>query len=92
MNSETHNIAPDDIKRTVVEVLQGIAPEMDPAELRADVSFHDQLDIDSMDYLTFVTRLHQRTGVDIPEIDYPRLSTLHGAVSYLSEKLGAGSR
>lgn len=90
MNTETQHISPGDIEQTVLDVLQGIAPEMDPAELKADVSLHDQLDIDSMDYLTFVTKLHQRTGVDIPEIDYPRLSTLHGAVAYLSDKLGSG--
>jgi hypothetical protein len=27
--------------------------------------------------------LHERTKVDIPEADYPRLSTLDGAVGYL---------
>lgn len=90
MNTETQHMTPGNIKQTVLEVLREIAPEMDPAELKADVSLHDQLDIDSMDYLTFVTKLHQRTGVDIPEIDYPRLSTLHGAVAYLSDKLGSG--
>ena len=36
-----------------------------PADLR------EALDIDSMDFLNFVTAIHHRLGVDIPELDYP---------------------
>jgi len=43
----------------------------------------DAIDLDSMDFLNFVIALHERTGVDIPEADYPRLRTLDGAIAYL---------
>ena len=76
----------DDIARAVVEVLTRIAPEIDPASIRSGVSFRDQLDLDSMDFLNFVIGLHERLGIDIPEVDYPRLSTLDGAVAYLASK------
>jgi len=36
-----------------------------------------------MDFLNDVTEIHQRTGIDVPERDYPRLSTLNDAVAYL---------
>ena len=36
-----------------------------------------------MDFLNFVTAIHHRLGVDIPELDYPKLVTLEGAVRYL---------
>ena len=36
----------------------------------------------SMDFLNFVVALHERTGADIPEADYPRLRTLDGAIAY----------
>ena len=49
----------------------------------------EALDINSMDFLNFVIAIHHRLGVDIPEIDYPKLMTLDGAVSYLKPKLGA---
>jgi hypothetical protein len=32
--------------------------------------------------------LHRRLGVDIPEIDYPKLVTLDGAMTYLRAKTG----
>jgi acyl carrier protein len=38
-----------------------------------------------MDFLNFVIALHQALGVDVPEIDYPKLATLNGCVEYLAE-------
>ena len=74
-------------KALIIEVLSNIAPETDFARLRADVELRDELDLDSMDLLNFVARLHERTGRDIPESDYPQLSTLDGAVAYLTESV-----
>jgi acyl carrier protein len=41
-----------------------------------------------MDFLNFITAIHQRLGVDIPEVDYANLFTLNGAIGYLKKKLG----
>jgi acyl carrier protein len=68
----------------VLEVLSGIAPEADLANLRGAVQLRDELDLDSMDFLNFIAALHERTRIDIPEVDYPKLSTLDGAAAYLS--------
>ncbi len=37
----------------------------------------------SMDFLNFIVALHERTRIDIPEVDYPKLATLEGAIAYL---------
>jgi acyl carrier protein len=76
----------DEITTVVVDVLKRIAPETDLASLQAGVSFRDQLDLDSMDFLNFVVALHERLGIDIPEVDYPRLASLDSAVAYLGSK------
>ena len=76
----------DDIRQVVVDVLTRIAPEIDPASIQSGVSFRDQLDLDSMDFLNFVLALHDRLRVDIPEVDYPHLRTLDSAVAYLAAK------
>lgn len=44
----------DEIRASVLRVLGEIAPEADLTRLKPDVSFRDQLDIDSMDFLNFV--------------------------------------
>lgn len=76
-------MTPDDIHSTVIDALCQVAPEADPAQLRPNVSFRNQLDIDSMDFLRFVLALHDKLGMDIPEKDYPCLTTLDGCVKYL---------
>jgi acyl carrier protein len=79
----------DEIRATVLRVLGDIAPEADLSAMRPDVDIRDQLDVDSMDLLNFVIGVHEALHVDIPETDYPRLSTLDGCVAYLEEKAGA---
>jgi acyl carrier protein len=77
----------EEIRKTVIDALTRIAPEIDPASIEPGASFRDQLDLDSMDFLNFVLAVHDRLGVEIPESDYPRLSTLDGAVAYLVARL-----
>ncbi len=79
----------DDLKELVLRTLGRIAPEAELDRLDPELSFRDQLDLDSMDLLNFVIALHQELGVEIPESDYPRLSTLSGCIEYLSGKASA---
>jgi len=78
-----------EIRQAVLQALQDIAPEAEPESIDPAVNFRDQLDIDSMDFLNFVIAVHEALKVDIPEADYPRLSSLDGCVAYLSGKLAA---
>lgn len=73
-----------DIRRLIAEVLAGIAPEADLSTTGDDEDLRDALDLDSMDFLNFVIGLAQRSGLNIPEADTPRLRTLRGVVAYLS--------
>ena len=83
----TQKMTRDEIKSTVLRVLGEIAPEADLAAIKPDVSFRDQLDVDSMDFLNFVIGLHEALRVEIPEADYPKLITLNGCVEYLAALL-----
>ncbi len=76
-----------EIRQVVIDALTRIAPEINPASIDANASFRDQLDLDSMDFLNFVLSLGDRLRVEIPEADYPRLSTLEGTVGYLAGRL-----
>jgi len=78
-----------EIRQAIIEGLGNIAPETDPGSVEPDADLREALDIDSMDFLNFVIALHQRLQVDIPEADYPKLSTIAGATAYLAAKLGA---
>ena len=76
----------DDLRATIVRVLGDVAPEADLASLKPDVAFREQLDLDSMDLLNFVVGLHGALGVEIPEADYPKLTTLDACVEYLDAR------
>ncbi len=71
-------------KRLIFDVLLGIAPEADLDALPGRAQMREELDLDSMDFLNFIAALHERTRIDIPEADYPKLFTLDGAVAYLT--------
>ncbi len=79
----------DAIRATILDTLSSIAPEIDPAGIAPDKPLRDQVDLDSMDFLNVIIRLHEVLGIDIPESDYASLATLDGAVDYLARRGGA---
>jgi acyl carrier protein len=79
----------DDIRGIIMRLLSDVAPEADMAAVDPARRIRDQLDIDSMDALNFLIAVHEETGVDIPESDYPKLATLDSIVSYLAARLPA---
>ena len=78
----------EEIRSTVLRLLGEIAPEADLNRLKPDVSFRDQLDIDSMDFLNFVIALDEELHLSIPESDYAKLSSLNSSVELLSSLTG----
>lgn len=81
----------NDIQARVVEIIRSVAPEVDPASLRADRALRDQVDLDSMDWLRVIVTVHERLHVDIPEKDYAKLRTLADWSAYLAPKLAASA-
>ena len=75
----------DEIRSVIVEELGIIAPDMDVAYVQLDADLREALDIDSMDFLNFITALHQRLAIDIPERDYSKLFTLAAAITYVKQ-------
>lgn len=76
----------DQARSHVEAVLRRIAPEADLSDVPGDVDYREELDLDSMDFLSLVEGLEQATGIDIPESDYDKVETLDGLLGYLSEK------
>jgi acyl carrier protein len=77
----------NEVRQTALSVLASIAPEIADVTLRNDRPLRRQVDLDSMDWLNFLLGLHERLGVDIPEADYARLTTLDEIAKYLLAKL-----
>lgn len=77
---------PKQIRAGVIAAIQAVAPEVDEAELQPDRPLRDQVDLDSMDWLNVIVGLHERFGIDIPEADYAKLSTIDAIVAYVAAR------
>ena len=77
-------MAPADIRKEVIDILNDIAPDEDLSELKDDVTFRDQLEMDSMDFLDIVMELRKRHRIQIPEEDYNELASMDSTVTYLT--------
>ncbi|MER8161819.1 acyl carrier protein [Streptomyces sp. NPDC094472] len=70
----------------VKESLAQVVPGADLAALRPDDAFRDALELDSLDFLSFIETLSERTGVRIDDEDTPRLTTLSDCEGFLASR------
>jgi acyl carrier protein len=77
------------LRGQVIESLIKVAPDVDQGALDPDINFRDQFEIDSVDFLEFVLNLEKKLGIKIPEVDYPKLSSMRGCLTYLLPLLEA---
>ena len=72
-----------EIKDAILEILSEIAPDEDLSNVKEDVPFRDQLELDSMDFLDIVMELRKRYRIQIPEEEYAELASMSSTVKYL---------
>jgi acyl carrier protein len=77
----------DKIREILLRILGEIAPEAELGAIKPNVDLRDQLDVDSMDFENFLIGVDEALGVDIPERDYGRLTTIDACISYLAGRL-----
>jgi len=75
-------------RELIAAVLAEIAPEVSLDDATPDGQLQEELGLDSMDFLNLVIGIHEATGIEVPERDYPQLGTLRGAVAYVSARSG----
>lgn len=73
----------DQAMTMVRETLAAAVPGVDPSGLGPDDLLRDALEIDSLDFLSFVETLSERSGVSIDEEDYDALTTLARCADFL---------
>jgi acyl carrier protein len=73
----------DRARAVVVDAILAIVPDADLDSIGDDVRFRSELELDSLDFLAFVERVSQASGVRIDEADYPRLATIGSCVAFL---------
>ncbi len=77
-------MTPADIREEILDILSDIAPDEDLGDLKDEVSFREQLELDSMDFLDIVMELRKRHRVQVPEEAYGELASMQSTVNYLT--------
>lgn len=68
------------VKKIIVEQLSA-----EESEVTAEASFIDDLGADSLDIVELIMALEEEFGVEIPDEDAEKISTVGDAVSYIQQ-------
>ena len=74
----------DDVKEVVVEQL-----DCDPAEVKEDSKFIEDLGADSLDVVELVMALEEKFDIEIPDEDAEKILTVADAISYIENNANA---
>ncbi len=74
----------DEIASTIADILRTVAPEADLERLSRDAPLREELDLDSMDFLSVLIAIKERLGVEVPDRDHQRVATLAGCIDYVA--------
>lgn len=80
-------MTPAEIRDEILDILDNIAPDDDLSNLKDEIPFRDQMELDSMDFLDIVMELRKRYRVQIPEEDYPQLASMQSTCTYLTPRM-----
>lgn len=78
------SITAEDTRELVGTAVRRIVPDADVESLDPDADLRQTFELDSLDFLSFVELLSQRSGVRIDEDDYPELRTLNTVAAFLA--------
>jgi acyl carrier protein len=82
----------DECRGLLAGILADVAPEADLGSVPAEANLRTELDLDSLDFLSLVEGVCDRTGVTIPERDYGRLGSISEWTAYLTERSAVGAQ
>ena len=68
----------DDVKEVVIEQL-----DCDPAEVKEDSKFFEDLGADSLDVVELVMALEEKFDIEIPDEDAEKILTVADAIKYI---------
>lgn len=82
--SDQTPLSPEEARAAVQQAIRSIIPDADFDQLPDDASFRSELELDSLDFLSFVEQLSASTGIRIDEDDYPDLVCTASAIAFLT--------
>jgi acyl carrier protein len=75
------------IRAGLRDAFRQIAPEVDLEGIDPGGDLREEVDLDSVDAMNLIVLIDEILGVEIPEGDYDRITTLEGLIRYLQDRL-----
>ncbi len=75
-----------EIRQTICRLLKHVAPDTEPEKLNQEDDIRRTLGIDSFDALQFIVALDEQFGIETPEADYGKITTMKDLVNYIVKK------
>lgn len=98
MTAQDHSSEPANPEEALAALRLGVLATIEQAvpgcpvqQVLRDEPLRAQLDLDSLDWLNVIDALGDRLSIDIPQRDFPQLSTLDSIVDYLASRQVAGA-
>ena len=79
----------EEIVLAIKDIIATIGPDEELDGLNHTDPLRDQIELDSMDFLAYVSGVSEALALDVPEDDYDRLDTVNSAIAYVVEKASA---
>jgi len=77
----------EDIKKAIIKEIVNTAPDIEEDEIEGDENIQESLEIDSFDFLKILTALNEDLGVEVPESDYDKVTTLNKMAEYFAQRV-----
>jgi len=85
-NKKEVNMAGDIFERVKKIVIEQLG--VNESQITGDASYIDDLGADSLDTVELVMALEEEFGLEIPDEDAERITTIDQTVTYIKEKIG----
>ncbi|WP_328531288.1 acyl carrier protein [Nocardioides sp. NBC_00368] len=90
MTRDATTMSPAAARAAIAAAITRIVPDADFDALPDDAQLRAELELDSLDFLSFVELLSGSTGIRIDESDYPDLATMGRAIAFLTARATDG--
>lgn len=77
-----------DTRSLVMAAIQSIAPDADLRRIQPGRPLHEQVDLDSMDWLNVAAALQEKLSIEIPEEEVGPRATVESILAYIASRRG----
>lgn len=77
------------LREELMEALYDVAPDLVSKPLDDLANLQETYGLDSADFLNFLIRIADRTGIEVPVSDISQCATFKGTLSYVTEKIAS---